>query len=43
MIRDAIAHVVDGKHLTKEQAGEVMAEMISGSATQSQIGSFLTA
>ncbi len=43
MIRDAIAHVVEGKDLTTEQAHATMLEMMEGRATQSQIGSFMTA
>lgn len=43
MIRDAIGAVVEGRHLDTMQAKEVMSELISGSATPSQIGAFLTA
>lgn len=43
MIRDAIAQVVDKKNLTADAAQQVMQEMISGTATQSQMGAFLTA
>ena len=43
MIRDAIAMVVEGKDLDVTQAKAVMSELISGAATQSQIGAFLTA
>lgn len=43
MIRDAIAMVVEGKDLDVTQAKAVMSEIMSGAATQSQIGAFLTA
>ena len=43
MIRDAIGQVVEGKNLTAVAAQEVMREMISGTATPSQMGAFLTA
>ncbi len=43
MIKDAISRVVDGIDLTVEEAGEVMSEMMSGSATHSQMAAFITA
>jgi len=43
MIRDAIATVVEGNSLTFEEAREVMDEMMTGQATFSQVGAFLTA
>ncbi|OGS43000.1 MAG: anthranilate phosphoribosyltransferase [Euryarchaeota archaeon RBG_13_57_23] len=43
MIRDALGQVVEGRDLSSEAAREVMREMISGTATQSQMGAFLTA
>ena len=43
MIRDAIGQVVEGRSLSADMAREVMREMISGTATQSQMGAFLTA
>ncbi len=43
MIQDAIRQVVEGKELSQEAAQQVMREMIGGVATQSQMGSFLTA
>ncbi len=43
MIRDAISRVVEGDGLTIDSAREVMSEMMDGKATQSQIGSFVTA
>ena len=42
MITEAIATVVNGKNLDKEMAAAVMDEIMSGEATQAQIGSFLT-
>jgi len=43
MIRDVISQVVEGADISSETAREVMREMISGTATQSQMGAFLTA
>lgn len=43
MIRDAIADVVDGKNLSTETARCVMSEMMSGTATPSQMAAFMTA
>ncbi|MEP7198860.1 MAG: anthranilate phosphoribosyltransferase [Chloroflexota bacterium] len=43
MIREAIAQLVTGKHLTMDEADTVMNEIMSGEATPAQIGSFLTA
>jgi len=43
MIREAIGQVVEGRGLSAITAHEVMREMISGTATQSQMGAFLTA
>lgn len=43
MITEAIATVVNGENLDKEMAAAVMDEIMSGEATQAQIGSFLTA
>jgi anthranilate phosphoribosyltransferase len=42
MIREAIARLVEGRHLSKEEAAGVMNEIMRGEATQAQIGSFLT-
>jgi anthranilate phosphoribosyltransferase len=42
MIREAIAHLVEGRHLSKEEAAGVMNAIMRGEATQAQIGSFLT-
>ena len=43
MIREAIDIVVSGHSLTREQATEVMQEIMEGEATPSQLGAFLTA
>jgi anthranilate phosphoribosyltransferase len=43
MIREAIAQLVSGKHLSDVEAEAVMNEIMSGEATPAQIGSFLTA
>ncbi len=43
MIREAIAQLVTGKHLTAAEAEAVMNEIMTGEATPAQIGSFLTA
>jgi anthranilate phosphoribosyltransferase len=43
MIREAIAHVVAGATLSEEEAAAVMEEIMSGVATPSQMGAFLTA
>lgn len=43
MIRDAISAVIEGKDLDTPQAKAVMSEMMSGTATPSQIASFITA
>lgn len=40
MIIEAIAAVVNGKDLDKDMAAAVMDEIMSGEATQAQIGSF---
>jgi anthranilate phosphoribosyltransferase len=42
-IREAIAALVEGKHLSQAEAAEVMEEIMGGSATAAQIGAFLTA
>ena len=42
MIREAIARLVEGRHLSKEEAAGVMNAIMRGEATQAQIGSFLT-
>jgi anthranilate phosphoribosyltransferase len=43
MIREAIAHVASGATLNTQQAAETMEEIMSGQATSSQMGAFLTA
>jgi anthranilate phosphoribosyltransferase len=43
MIREAIVHVVAGGELTEEDAAETMREIMTGVATPSQLGAFLTA
>jgi anthranilate phosphoribosyltransferase len=43
MIREAISKLVNGSNLTEKEAILVMEEIMSGQATDAQIGSFLTA
>ena len=43
MIREAIAHITTGATLSEEEAALVMEEIMSGVATSSQMGAFLTA
>ncbi|HVB73085.1 MAG TPA: anthranilate phosphoribosyltransferase [Ktedonobacteraceae bacterium] len=43
MIREAIAHVAAGAALTESEAEAVMEEIMTGEATQAQMGAFLTA
>ena len=43
MIQAALADLLDGRDLGREQAREVMAEIMEGEATQAQIGGFLVA
>jgi len=43
MIRDGIRKVVEGSNLTYQESSEIMKEIMSGSATEAQIGGFLTA
>ncbi|MCH7735820.1 MAG: anthranilate phosphoribosyltransferase [Chloroflexi bacterium] len=42
-IREAIDIVVSGNHLSMDDAASVMRQIMSGEATQAQLGSFLTA
>ena len=42
MIKEAIYQLINGNDLTYEQAREVMEEMMTGTATQAQMGGFLT-
>lgn len=43
MIREAIIHITAGATLTTEEAAAVMEEIMTGVATPSQLGAFLTA
>ena len=43
MIQDALARLLDGKDLTREEARRVMDTIMSGDATPGQIGGFLVA
>ena len=43
MIRESIEKLAKGMHLTSSEAGAIMKEIMSGSATEAQIGAFLTA
>jgi len=43
MIKDAIEAVVAGRDLTEGQAGQAMTEIMDGTATPAQFGSFVTA
>ncbi len=43
MIREAIAHITGGATLSEDEAAAVMEEIMSGVATQAQMGAFLTA
>lgn len=43
MIREAIAHVTAGATLSEDEAAGVMEEIMTGVATQAQMGAFLTA
>src|SRR5579863_8980973 len=43
MIREAIAHLVSGGTLSTEEAAAAMEEIMTGTATPSQLGAFLTA
>ncbi|MSQ61311.1 MAG: anthranilate phosphoribosyltransferase [Dehalococcoidia bacterium] len=42
-IRDAIARVLDRHDLTEEEAADVMTEIMTGTATEAQLGAFLIA
>ncbi len=42
-ITDAIARVIEGEHLDRNAAAEVMTEIMSGQATPAQIGAYLVA
>lgn len=43
MIREAIVHVAAGARLSEDEASAVMEEIMTGAATPSQLGAFLTA
>src|SRR5437764_11835201 len=43
MIREAIAHVATGAKLSEQEAAAAMEEIMTGVATPSQMGAFLTA
>ena len=43
MIRDAIVKIVEGFDLTRDEMISCMEDIMTGSATQAQIGSFITA
>lgn len=43
MIKEAIYKVINGSNLTFDEAKQVMEEMMNGTATQAQMGGFLTA
>ena len=43
MIQGALADLLEGRHLSREQAREVMDEIMRGEATESQMGGFLIA
>jgi anthranilate phosphoribosyltransferase len=43
MIQAALAELLEGRHLSREQAREVMDQIMRGEATQAQIGGFLIA
>ncbi|MFV0466293.1 MAG: anthranilate phosphoribosyltransferase [Lachnospiraceae bacterium] len=42
-MKDTIAKVTEGKHLTSAEAADAMRILLNGEASQAQIGSFLTA
>ena len=43
MLHEAIQQLVEGRHLTQEQAYETLAEVMRGEATEAQIGALLVA
>ncbi|GBG55713.1 anthranilate phosphoribosyltransferase [Sporomusaceae bacterium FL31] len=43
MLKEYLHQVLSGQHLTRQQAGEAMNVIMSGQASEAQIGSFLTA
>jgi len=43
MIREGVQKLIAGMHLTYDESRDIMEEIMSGNATQAQIGAFLTA
>jgi len=43
MIQQAIQHLIDGQHLSSEEAYETLAEVMRGEASEAQIGALLVA
>ena len=43
MIKEAIASITEGNSLSNDEAARVMTEIMTGEATPSQIGAFITA
>jgi len=43
MIREGIQKIIEGTNLTYEESGEIMTEVMSGKATNSQTAAFMTA
>lgn len=43
MIQEAIAVLIDGQNLTRQQAAEALSDIMTGQATPAQIGAFLVA
>ena len=43
MIKEAISNLIDGKKLTRDEAYAALTDIMSGDATDAQIGAFLTA
>jgi anthranilate phosphoribosyltransferase len=43
MIREGIQKLIEGYNLTSDESGEIMREVMSGKATNSQTAAFLTA
>ena len=43
MIKEAISNLIDGKKLTRDEAYAALTDIMSGDASDAQIGAFLTA
>ena len=43
MIREAIAHLIEGRSISQAEAEQVMTEIMDGEATPAQLGAFLMA